>query len=197
MELVWGPMLAVGQGLGEAPALSSDDATLMALYAKGDGEAFEILYRRHRGPLHRYITRLTRRAADADEIFQDVWMAVIKGRGRYQPTARFSTFLFSIAHRRVIDTRRRDRGPAEAVSEKLADTMLNPAQLAEGAALSQAFSIALESLPHEQREAFLLQAEGGLSVREIAGVTGVSYETAKSRLKYCHRALREKLEGWM
>lgn len=72
-----------------------------------------------------------------------------------------------------------------------------PAQLAEGAALGQALNVALASLPHEQREVFLLQAEGGMRVREIAIVTGVSYETAKSRLKYCHRALREKLEGWL
>ena len=80
--------------------------------------------------------------------------------------------------------------------DELPDTLLGPAQLAEGAALGQAAVVALDSLPREQREAFLLRAEGGLSVREIADVTGVSYETAKSRLKYCHRALREKLEGW-
>jgi RNA polymerase sigma-70 factor (ECF subfamily) len=191
MELVWGPVLAMGQG--EIPAPARDDAGLMALYAAGDGRAFEILYRRHRGPLYRYITRL--RAADADAIFQDVWLAVIRGRGRYEPSARFSTFLFSIAHRRVIDGRRRDR-PTDAVPEALPDTMPDPARLAEGAALGQALNLALDSLPGEQREAFLLRAEGGLSVREIADVTGVTYETAKSRLKYCHRALREKMENW-
>lgn len=165
----------------------------MALYASGDGRAFEILYRRHRGPLYRYIARL--RAADADAIFQDVWMAVIRGRDRYEPVARFSTFLFAIAHRRAIDSRRRERG-ADAVPDDLPDTMLNPSQLAEGAALGQALNSALDSLPREQREVFLLRAEGGLSLREIAQVTGVTYETAKSRLKYCNRALREKLDSW-
>lgn len=194
MELVLEPMLAVGHE--PLPDASCDDAALMALYAGGDGRAFEILYRRHRGPLYRYIARLTRGAATAEEIFQDVWMAVIRSRDRYEPSARFSTFLFSIAHRRVIDSRRRDRGPADSVSDEMADTMPDPARLAEGAALSQALNLALDSLPREQREVFLLRAEGGLSVREIAGVTGVSYETAKSRFKYCHRALREKMEGW-
>lgn len=194
MELVLGPMLAVEAG--SLPQPQQDDASLMARYVQGDGRAFEVLYQRHRGPLYRYITRLTRRAAEAEEIFQDVWLAVIRGRERYEPSARFSTYLFSIAHRRVIDGRRRDRGPADDVSEQIADTLPGPAVLAEGAALGQALSLALNSLPRGQREVFLLRAEGGLSVREIADVTGVSYETAKSRLKYCNRALRQKMENW-
>ena len=133
MELVWGPMLAVGQGPMPEPA--SDDATLMALYAGGDGRAFEILT----AAIAARSIATSRGCArgDAEAIFQDVWMAVIRGRDRYEPSARFSTFLFSIAHRRVIDSRRRDRGD-RCHSRRDADTMRDPARLAEGAALGQA-----------------------------------------------------------
>jgi RNA polymerase sigma-70 factor (ECF subfamily) len=155
------------------------------------------LYRRHRAPLYRFIARQMRGYGEAEEIFQDVWMAVVKGRERYQPTARFVTFLFAIAHRRVADRARKAiRRPEAQMAGDPADPALSPAQLAEGAALGAALAAALDALSAEQRATFLLRAEGELSVEEIAVVTGVPFETAKSRLKYANRALREKLSAW-
>jgi RNA polymerase sigma-70 factor (ECF subfamily) len=193
MELVWQPM-AMGAAAAAAPA---DDAALMARYQGGDSGAFEILYRRHRGPLYRFISRQLRGRGEADEVFQEVWLAVIKGRERYQPTARFTTFLFAIAHRRIADRARKAvRHPQAPMPEDAADRGLSPSQLAESAALGAALAAALATLSHEQREAFLLRAEGDCSVEEIAAITGVPFETAKSRLKYANRALREKLDAW-
>jgi RNA polymerase sigma-70 factor (ECF subfamily) len=195
MELVWQPALAVGK---EAPAaVASDDAALMARYRGGDGQAFEILYRRHRAPLYRFIAGQIRDRSAADEIFQEVWLAVVKGRERYRPTARFVTFLFAIAHRRIADRARKAIRRAEtAMPADAPDAGLGPARLAEGAARGAALAAALAALPPEQRATFLLRAEGDLTVAEIAAVTGVPFETAKSRLKYANRALREKLDAW-
>jgi RNA polymerase sigma-70 factor (ECF subfamily) len=195
MELVLGPMLAVG---AEAPpGAEPDDAVLMALYQRGDASAFETLYRRHRAGLYRFITHQMRGRGEAEEVFQEVWMAVVKGRERYQPSARFVTFLFAIAHRRIADRARKAvRRPEAPISGDAADPALGPAQLMEGAALGAALSAALAALSPEQRATFLLRAEGDLSVEEIAAVTGVPFETAKSRLKYANRALREKLDAW-
>ena len=195
MELVWEPMLTGGH---QAPAAAQpDDAGLMARYRGGDGHSFEELYRRHRGPLYRFIARQMRGRGEADEVFQEVWMAVVQSRERYQPSARFITFLFSIAHRRIADRARKAiRRPVAPMPDDAPDMALGPAHLAESAALGLALAAALATLSPQQREAFLLRAEGDLSVEEIAQVTGVPFETAKSRLKYANRALREKLDAW-
>lgn len=195
MELVLGISLAMGPKDAKDSVVS--DATLMARFASGHGSAFEVLYFRHRNSLYRYILRLLPRKADAEEVFQEVWMAVVRGRDRYEPSARFSTFIFSIAHRRVMDRLRRAyRHPDNEIPENMEDSAPGPERLAEGAMLGRALHRALMELPLEQREAFLLRAEGGLAPGDIATVTGVSYETAKSRLKYANRTLRLKLEGW-
>jgi RNA polymerase sigma-70 factor (ECF subfamily) len=195
VELVWEPMLAAGRDA--PPAVPTDDAGLMARYRGGDGQAFEALYRRHRGALYRFIARQLRDRGEADEVFQEVWMAVVKGRERYQPTARFVTFLFAIAHLRLADRAcKAIRRPLAPMPDDAPDLALGPAHLAESAALGLALAAALSTLSQEQRDAFLLRAEGDLSVEEIAGITGVPYETAKSRLKYANRALREKLDAW-
>jgi RNA polymerase sigma-70 factor (ECF subfamily) len=92
--------------------------------------------------------------------------------------------------------RRAHRRPDNEIPGDLPDPAPGPQQLAEGALLGRALHSALMELPLEQREAFLLRAEGGLAPGDIAVVTGVPYETAKSRLKYANRALRLKLGGW-
>ena len=195
MELVLGPWLAA-MGDGAAPAPDAD-AVLMTNYVQGDTGAFEQLYRRHRAPLYRYILRLSPARADADEIFQEVWMAVIQGRARYAPTARFTTFLFSIAHRRLADRlRQAARRPRAAMPEEVHDTSPDPLAQTENAALAMALTAAVAGLSREHREAFLLRLEGELSVEEIAAVTGVPFETAKSRLRAANRALRDRLDDW-
>jgi RNA polymerase sigma-70 factor (ECF subfamily) len=129
MELVWEPALAMG--LAPPAAVPSDDAALMALYQGGDGRAFEALYHRHRAPLYRFIARQIRDRGAADEVFQEVWLAVVQGHARYQPTARFVTFLFAIAHRRIADRARKAIRRAEtAMPDDAPDAGLGPARLA-------------------------------------------------------------------
>ena len=84
-----------------------DDGELMLRYASGDLRAFEALYGRHRSALYRYLARHTRDPEVANDIFQEVWSRVISSRSRYEPRAKFSTFLYRIAHNCFIDHCRR------------------------------------------------------------------------------------------
>lgn len=181
---------------GALTALS--DEALMGRYRDGDPGAFEELYRRHRNRLHRFVMRMAPR--EADEVFQEVWLAVVKGRGRYVPDARFVTYLFTIAHHQAA-TRWRAAGRAAVVSGDGSDDLVpdegsDPLQALANQELGQALQTAIAQLPPPQREAFLMQAEGELSLAEIAEATGASRETVKSRLRYANRRLRSALEDW-
>ena len=178
----------------------------MLLYREGDAGAFDVLYARHKGGVYRYLLRQCRDAAAAEELFQDVWMNLIRARGRYTVQARFTTYLYRLAHNRLIDHFRQCH-PAVAVAfdEDVADEMLYavaderavPADEAlDGRRQAQRLLELLAQLPPPQREAFLLQQEGGLTVEEIARTTGVSRETAKSRLRYAMSKLREGMRAW-
>ena len=184
--------------MGSGPA----DEELMLSYAAGDGGAFETLYRRHRGPLYRFLLRQVSEAATAEELFQDVWMRVIDSRGRYQPRARFTSWMYAIAHNRLMDFYRAS-GRAKFLAQEDAEEAIDsvpaddppPETLVERKRLAGRLLAALAELPEAQREAFLLQQEGDLSVEEIGAATGVSRETAKSRLRYALAKLRASLEG--
>jgi len=178
----------------------------MGRYARGDVAAFEILYRRHEMRVWRYLERNVSNRATADELMQEVWFGVAREAPRYQPTARFTTWLFTIAHHRLIDLMRTSRRlvsletlghEAPLVVEQLtADPSASP--LAAAVAQDQVSAVvrALASLPSEQRQAFLLQVEGGLGVEEIASITDSSFETTKSRLRYARTKLRELLKEY-
>ena len=178
-----------------------DDSALMARYARGDLAAFTQLYEHHKASLYRYLLRLARDHAAADDLFQEVWSRVIASRERYEPRAKFSTFLFSIGHNCFIDYCRRSAHspaaraePLEGVEEMLADSShRGPERLAESAQTAARFRAALERLPTDQREVFLLHEEAGLSLEEIGTLTGVGMETAKSRLRYAVAKLRQSL----
>lgn len=182
------------------------DEQLMELYRDGDAGAFDILYRRHKGGLYRYLFRLCKQQSVADELFQDVWSNIIRSRERYQPTAKFSTFLYQIAHNRLIDHVRQnaeshlsldaENDEAESLVEQLpADSGGQPEILVERKRLVENLVNNIEALPAPQREAFLLREEAGLSLEEIALATGVTQETAKSRLRYAVAKLRDGLRG--
>jgi RNA polymerase sigma-70 factor (ECF subfamily) len=182
--------------------LAQDDGELMVLYARGDGRAFETLYARHKGPLYRYLVRHARHVEEANDLFQEVWSKVIASRHRYEPRAKFTTFLYHIAHNCCIDHYRRAKGRPEgpAIDEDwqiaaAAPAADRPDAQAERAQMASRYRAALKDLPHEQRDVFLLYEESGLSLEEIGHVTGVGMETAKSRLRYALAKLRVALAG--
>jgi RNA polymerase sigma-70 factor, ECF subfamily len=178
-----------------------EDAELMRRYAAGDARAFERLYARHRGALHRFLVRQTRDPEFAGDLFQETWSKVIAYRDRYESRARFRTFLFHVARNCWLDAlRARGRDvtwaamtiePDDAV---IADPRARgPESLAAGAAATERLRLALAELPEAQREAFLLHEEAGLTIDEVANVTGVGAETAKSRVRYALSKLRAAL----
>ena len=176
-----------------------EDAMLMVRYRDGDAEAFSTLYARHKGPLYRYLLRQVRNAGAASDLFQDVWSRLVATRSRYEARAKFATYLFHIAHNCTIDFFRRDlkmRHTArsdDAESEPEVPEYQRPDGIAEFAEQQSALLAALGALPQEQREAFLLHEETGLTIEEIARVTDVGVETAKSRLRYAIRKLKKSL----
>ena len=184
----------------------TSDEELMLLYRDGDAGAFDALYSRHKGGVYRYLLRQCREAAVAEELFQDVWMNLIRARAGYTVEARFATYLYHLAHNRLIDHYRKTRPEAlvslddeagESIGESLPDGRERPAEEAlDGRRQAARLLELIAELPDAQREAFLMQQEGGMSVEEIAQATGVTRETAKSRLRYAMSKLKAGMSGW-
>ncbi len=190
--------------LAFADGVAAGDEALMLAYAAGDAAAFDALYARHKGGVYRYLIRHCGNAGLADELFQDVWMNVIRARATYAPTAKFTTWLYRIAHNRLIDHWRAN-GHVELVTAD-GDCDHDPLAVIPGARsdepevrvgarqIGARLAAALAALPPAQREAFLLHQEGGLEPAEIAALTGAGVQTVKSRIRYALAKLRETLE---
>jgi RNA polymerase sigma-70 factor (ECF subfamily) len=192
----------------------TDDA-LMAAFASGDARAFEQLYARHQAGLYRFIRRLLGSALNAqtDEVFQDTWLRVVQARTRWEPHgASFRTWLFTLAHHRVVDLLRRsgrevsvdafegeDGAPWEPAADASAAWQHWPAP---SAAASHTEELAfwrrageqllgcLDQLPLPQRTTFLLHHDDGFALDDVARALEVGFETAKTRLRYAMSKLR-------
>ena len=189
---------------GAAVTEPPDDAALMLRYRAGDMRAFESLYARHKGPLYRYLQRMCRDREVCNDIFQETWSKLITSKDRYESRAQFTTFLFHIAHNCAIDhfrraSRRHDGRTEDVVDiqDRLpgSDVDRPDAKLSESQ-LQNAFAHALAQLPQEQRDVFVLREETGLTLEEIGQITGVTMETAKSRLRYALNKLRATLQQY-
>jgi RNA polymerase sigma-70 factor (ECF subfamily) len=178
--------------------MAASDEELMLAYAGGDAGAFEALYAKHKGALFRFVLRSMKARGEAEELFQDVWMKVIEARARYAPQAKFTTWLYTIAHNRLVD-HWRAKGltlvslddEEKPVADVAADPGFEPPRVVEAEQTLERLIAALAALPLAQREAFLLHHEGGLGIAEIAAATGSAEEAAKSRLRYAINKLRE------
>ena len=171
------------------------DEALMQLYAAGDLDAFRRLYEQHRGGLYRYFLRQSNPAV-AEELFQDVWARVIQARKRYRPEATFKTWLYTLARNRLVDHWRRE-GHRTGVSldddcpgQDARDAGPGPQRLADLRECIEQLMELVTGLPAEQRQAFLLRHEAGMSLAQIAETMSTGAETAKSRLRYAMQRLR-------
>jgi len=168
----------------------------MLRYKDGDVAAFETLYRRHNDSLYRYLLRCCLDRDSAEDVFQEVWGKIIKSRGNYRRTAKFTTFLYRVAHNCFIDHIRRNKrhlGKTDADPDLFANPADGTELAAEKGLVRDRLEIALTTLPDEQRDVFLLHEEAGLTLDNIALVTGVNRETAKSRLRYAMKKLKAAL----
>ena len=176
----------------------------MLAYRDGDAAAFEALYGRWRGRLYRYLAHQAR--DEADELFQDVWMNAIRARASYAPTAKFSTWIYTLAHHRLVDHWRSsgrvrvdsldddgDDGTGALVDAIPGSRVDEPETRVASRATRGRIDAALAALPPVQRDAFLLHIESWLSLAGIAALTGAGEETVKSRVRYAYAKLRAAL----
>ena len=187
-------------------SIDETDEQLFDAYVAGDAAAFDRLYDRHRAGVYRYQLRHVRDRAITDELHQDVWLRVIRAREDFGAGSRFATWTYAIARNRLIDHWRATRrwrnvslddesDSAEAIVDSLAGPEnLEPYALSVRAESQDVLHEALARMPPAQRDAFLMHVDGGLSIAEIARVTGAPDETIKSRLRYAYARLRQSLE---
>jgi RNA polymerase sigma-70 factor (ECF subfamily) len=192
------------------PAQPDPDAALMLRVKRGDRAAFGELVEKYRQPLFNFICRTLRDEAESEDVAQNVFIQVYKSRDRYERTAKFSTWLFTIARNLCLnELRRRSRHPAESLEEAHAEhedqprrqfedrsQTAAPNQLLEGE-LAQKIEAALASLPENQRTAILLCRQEELSYEEIATVLGCTLSATKSLIHRGRETLKEKLKPYL
>jgi RNA polymerase sigma-70 factor, ECF subfamily len=192
-------------------AAETSDEQLMLAFRAGDARAFEALVRRHRGPVFHFILRFTGQRARSEDLLQETWLKVVRSAREYEPRARFTTWLYTIARNLCVDSARKEshrqaeslEAPAGAqdadggrpLGEALPDGGASPERGAHAARLRPLLERALAELPEEQREVFVLREYSGIAFKEIAEVTGVSENTVKSRMRYALEALRRRLSA--
>jgi RNA polymerase sigma-70 factor (ECF subfamily) len=173
-------------------------------YRDGNVEAMGKLVAYYRRPLFGFILRMTEGRGDAEEIFQEVWLRVIKSQHRYHHR-NFKSWLFRIAHNLVIDRVRKQRPvvdlQASALEDgenvfetRVADTALPAADQLDARELGSRIAEAVRTLPPDQREVFLLRTEAQLPFKQIAGIQGTSINTALARMQYALAKLRTLLK---
>lgn len=187
---------AMMRSMTEPSHETSTDEALMLAYKDGQLAAFETLYHRHKAPLYRFILRHGIDKPSAEELLQEVWSSVIKGRIKYQPSAKFTTWLYTIARNRLIDFYRGKKEHVQLLDDDLA--MLEDTSEPTGQIRDAAFNKirqVIASLPFPQRQAFLLHYEAGLSVPDIANINQEHVDAVKSRIRYAVEKLQQRLGG--
>ena len=182
------------------------DEVLMKRYGAGDGAAFEKLYRRHKSPLFRFVLRQVSDRSTAEELFQDIWSRVIAQRTDYHVSAKFTTWLYTIARHRVIDFYRANgrqhminaeyvNEPPEDIGEEHLVHHERPELILDQAQSLEKIRELVAGLPANQREAFVLKYDAGFNLHDIAEITGYKEETIKSQIRYAVSKLKRGLFG--
>jgi RNA polymerase sigma-70 factor (ECF subfamily) len=186
------------------------DAALMLRVKRGDRAAFAELVEKYKQPLFNFVFRTLRDEAESEDVAQNTFLQVYKSRDRYERTAKFSTWLFTIARNLCLnEIRRRSRHPAESIEESHAEYEDQPRQQYEDKThiaapdkllhgeLAQKIEEALADLPENQRTAILLCRQDELSYEEIAEVLDCSLSATKSLIHRGREALKEKLKPYL
>lgn len=192
------------------PADAQADPELVRRYLAGDTTAFARLYDRHDRRCFDFLRRMLAGADEAsvEDLHQEVWIAVARHAASFdEAKARFVTWLFTVARHKVMDHFRRAAGVVHLVADSAeyagaaiddiaATAQLEPEQWVSNRQLAAALVGEVQALPFVQRETFVLFAHDGLSLEEVAQITQVGLETAKSRLRYARQTLRARLARW-
>lgn len=188
------------------------DEELLRRFNDGETEAFELLVRRYEGPLYNFILRSVRRRERAEELLQEVFLKVVQRSHDFKGHSKLSTWLYTIARNLCIDHSRKmvfrrhksldapsgaskdENGPS--LLERTAAPDIGSDRRAIANDLSVRITAAVEELPEEQREVFLMRQIQGMAFREIAEVIGVPENTVKSRMRYALERLQRALEEY-
>lgn len=196
----------------EVPLAEREDEELMLAYADGHVQAFAILVKRHEGPLFNFILRSTGRKDIAEELLQETFVRIIKSAPKYQTTAKFTTWAYTIARNLCIDRARKWKkrkeysldksiGDGEDGGATFLDNVVDEKAASGGVDLEKKLFLerlkeALQKLPDEQREVFVMREFSGLKFREIADVLDIPVPTVKSRMRYALQDLRGHLAAY-
>lgn len=193
----------------EPTADVTGDEALMQAFCTGDAASFETLVSRHQRGVYNFLLRSVGQKARAEELLQEVFLRVVRSKARYTPSAKFTTWLYSIARNLCVDESRRarfrkhqsldaprrgaDGDPGSAMISSLPSEDVPTDEAAEAPTIRRRLAEAVSKLPVEQREVFLLRQVSGLSFREIAETVDIPENTVKSRMRYALEKLRGEL----
>lgn len=176
----------------------------LAEYRSGDAEALGRMVEHFRRPLYSFILKMMEGRGDVDEVFQEVWFRAIKSLPTYRDD-KFLSWLFRIAHNLIIDRARRAKPMVDiqatsedgenVIESQLADRKVGPEFEVSGHEIGQRIQAAVQQLPEEQREVFLLRTESDVSFKEIARIQKTSINTALARMHYAVQKLRAELRA--
>lgn len=178
---------------------AGSDEQLMLDYQAGDMNAFETLYRKHKGPLYRYFVRQLHQQQLAEDLYQDTWGKVITAAAQYQVTAKFTTWLYKIAHNLLIDHVRAVKpldkvaplGEDETMDSLEADSQASPESQLQQQQQVDMMKQCIAKLPPVQKEAFLLNIEMGMTAAAISDIANVTLEATKSRIRYAYQSIKQ------
>jgi RNA polymerase sigma-70 factor (ECF subfamily) len=189
------------------------DEILMTRFQVGDSDALAALVRRHKTTLYNFILRQVRQPSVAEDLVQDVFVRIVQRASDYQHEAKFSTWVYAIARNLSIDHLRKmalrrhpsldqplaqGAEPNQTLSERTADGRPSASvdRAVIGGELGARITYAVEELPPDQREVFLLRQLAQIPFKEIATLVGVSENTAKSRMRYALERLQAALHDY-
>ncbi len=191
-----------------APRTEISDEALMIRYQRGERSAFAQLVRRHQTPLYNFALRQLGAPQQAEDVVQEAFVRVVQNASEFKHEARFTTWVYTITRNLCIDQMRKralrrhpsldearpgSDGDGPTLGEQTADSRASVEREATGTELKERIAKAVETLPEEQREVFLMREVSNLPFKEIAEIVGVPENTVKSRMRYALERLQQAL----
>jgi RNA polymerase sigma-70 factor (ECF subfamily) len=180
------------------------DEALVALYAKGNNPAFDVLLNRYKSSVHSYIYYIVRDRDLTEDVFQETFVKAIVTikQGRYSENGKFKAWIMRIAHNLIIDHFRQERNENTISNDEVDVDLFNDIRLSDSTAEDQMVQNQVfddvrklvRHLPDNQREVLEMRYYRDMSFKEIAEVTGVSINTALGRMRYAILNMRRMAE---
>lgn len=187
------------------------DEALMVRYQRGDRTAFAQLVKRHQTPLYHFAFRQLREQSKAEDVVQEAFVRVVQNAADFKHEARFTTWVYTITRNLCIDQLRKgalrkhasldhskggEDSDGPTLGDQTADTRASVEREAGGTELKERIVRAVDTLPDDQREVFLMREVANLPFKEIAEITGVPENTVKSRMRYALERLQAALSEY-